>query len=105
MEKHNPMELRKKIESKLIEKVWKDEEFKNSLREDAAGTLTKELGFKIPDNIRIKVIEETAEEVYLVIPQNPAESRGELTDSELDGVAGGEGTYLCTQSCENCGYP
>ncbi len=32
MEKNNPMEIRKSFESKLIEKAWKDEEYKEELK-------------------------------------------------------------------------
>ncbi len=77
---------RKELESKLIEKAWKDEKFRNDLKINPDELIEKEFGFKIP--------------------QNPAESGGELTDAELDGVAGGDGTYLCTVSCGggDCGY-
>ncbi len=98
MENKSPMETRKIFESKLIEKAWKDEEFKKELVKNCKEAIEKETGVKIPDNINVTVLEETADEVYLVLPQNPAKSVAELTEAELDSVAGGQSNYMCDQT-------
>ncbi len=90
MENQNPMEVRRDLESRLIEKAWKDEEFKNELIKNTREVTEKELGIKIPGNIKVTVLEETADEVYLVLPQDPAKVGEMLTDAELDSVSGGD---------------
>ncbi len=96
MENKNPMEIRKNLESRLIEKAWKDEEFKNELIKNTREVTEKELGIKIPGNIKVTVLEETADEVYLVLPQDPAKTGEMLTDAELDSVSGGgSGDVVC----------
>ncbi len=102
MENNNPMELRKNLESKLIEKAWKDEEFKASLTSNPEETIKKELNIKIPDGINIKVLEETEEEVYLVLPQDPVKTGQMLSVTELDSVAGG--SFGCSTEDTICQY-
>ena len=46
------------------------------------------MGRRIPAEIDVRVVEETPNTLYLVLPPNGAS--GELSDKELDAVAGGE---------------
>jgi hypothetical protein len=85
----------------LIAKCWADEAFKQKLMADPAGTLKAE-GMAVPEGINVRVVENTAQDVTLVIPPRPTE----LTDDELEGPAGG-GTaisryYKCGFSCAGC---
>lgn len=48
-----------------------------------------ELGVQVPADITVDVLEETASQVYLVLPAAPPQSTKELADSELEAVAGG----------------
>ncbi len=89
MEKHNLMVIRKNLESKLIEKAWKDEGFKNELVNNTKKVIEREIGKKIPEGLSITVLEETTNEVYLVLPKNPAGAGDELDESALDAVSGG----------------
>ncbi len=95
MENQNPMELRKKLELKLIERAWKDEEFKKELAGSPGEVIERELGIKLPEGINVKVLEETVQDVYLVLPKNPAKSAELLNDVEHDKVTGG-GTNVCS---------
>ncbi len=83
------MNKRKDLETILIEKAWKDEEFKNELLNNTHAILENELDIRIPLGIKIKVMEESAEEVYLVLRQYPAKMSEQLTDAELDTLSGG----------------
>ncbi len=109
MEKQIQMDMRKNLESKLIEKAWKDDMFRKQLVNSTKETIENEAGIKIPERIKITVLEETPEEVYLVLPQEPAKMGQMLTDAELDAVAGGcsvdQQNYVPTadQNCGNSG--
>ncbi|MHB8916475.1 MAG: NHLP leader peptide family RiPP precursor [Desulfocucumaceae bacterium] len=79
---------REEIEKKAIEKAWKDESFKKDLMQKPHKALSQ-LGVNVPEKIEIKVVEESAKVVYLVLPVNPETLTGELTDENLENVAGG----------------
>lgn len=76
---------RQELEQKLIKKAWEDSEFKKQLLSDPKAVIEKETGKSLPENIEIKAVEETSKTVYIRIPKNPEE----LSDDELDNVAGG----------------
>jgi len=46
-----------------------------------------QLGVQVPEEVEVKVVEEPARVVYLVLPVNPEEQL--LVDEQLDSVAGG----------------
>jgi hypothetical protein len=90
---------RREFELQLIEKAWKDDAFRQALRTDPQGTVESALGGKLPAGVQVKLVEETADTFYLVLPANPDRApTGQLTDQQLDAVAGG-----WTDSCESCG--
>ncbi|ATW26676.1 NHLP leader peptide family RiPP precursor [Candidatus Formimonas warabiya] len=88
---------RKDFEEQLIKKAQSDKEFKKALVDNPKETLGQ-LGVRIFEDVEVKVVEESAKVVYLVLPQNLIE----LTDEQLEGVAGGGcGSYvagMCTQN-------
>lgn len=83
---------REEIEKSAITKAWKDENFKKDLMEKPHKALTQ-LGVNVPEKIEIRVVEESAKVLYLVLPVNP---EGELTDENLEDVAGG---FACKGFC------
>jgi hypothetical protein len=68
----------------IIEKCWADEAFKQRLLADPAGTLNAE-GVTVPAGVSVRVVENTAQVVHLVIPC----SSTELSDQEISQMAGG----------------
>jgi hypothetical protein len=73
----------------LIAKCWADEAFKQRLLDDPAGTLKAE-GISVPEGVTIRVMENTGQEMILVIPSMPTV----LSDEVLRGTAGG-GFWCC----------
>ena len=74
--------------TRLIEKCWKDPDFKKEVVADPKGLFEKYTGQKLPENVKIFIHEEDANTLHFSIPPAPTNS-AELTDEELDKVAGG----------------
>jgi hypothetical protein len=74
------------------------------------GKLEREFGLKVPEAVQVSVLEESPQNIYLVLPSAPPGTSRELSDKELEAVAGGNepGTgysycdYMCTldQACQ-----
>jgi hypothetical protein len=86
---------RRDIEVQIIARAWKDPKFAEELRRDPTGVVSREMsamrpGAKLPPGLSIKVLEETPDTMYVVVPPRP---RGvdELSEDELIAVAGGHG--------------
>ncbi len=74
-----------KAYGKIVAKAWSDEAFKAKLLADPAAAL-KESGIDVPKGVEVRVVENTASVFHFILPPSPAE---ELTDEDLDKVAGG----------------
>ena len=86
---------RQEMERRLIEKSVEDESFRQRLIEDPKGAVEQELGTRLPEEVRVVSVEETADTIYLVLPSTPmagSEDRA-LSDQELESVAGGYGSW------------
>ena len=90
----NQQEQGKKI-SQLIARCWADEGFKQKVLADPAATLRAE-GLELPAGLSYVAHENTDKVVHLVIPAKPTE----LSDEDLDHVAGGLG---CQGRCASEG--
>ena len=79
------------IRQALVQRSVEDEELRQRLLADPKGTVEQELGAELPEEVEIRCMEETPDIVYLVLPPRSQDSAGggELSDSELETVAGG----------------
>ena len=97
------MNQRQQLEQKLIEKAMKDESFRKQLIENPGAAIEEETGMKIPDALKIKVLEEDQQTFYLVLPSIQGNnSELELTEAELESVSGGCTGDLCWSTREGC---
>jgi len=101
---------RAEMERTLVQRSLEDESFRQKLLDDPRGTVERELGTRLPDEVQVIAVEETAQTIYLVLPSSSPLGEGEeLSDQELEAVAGGSDTWLqcgpvsanvmCTQGC------
>jgi hypothetical protein len=68
-----------------------DEDFRQMLLDDPKGAVEQELGSRLPEGVEVRAVEESAQIIYLVLPSaSPLGQGGELSDQELDEVAGGD---------------
>jgi hypothetical protein len=81
---------RAEIQRRLIQRSLQDDSFGQRLLDDPKGTIEQELGSRLPENVEVRVVEESAQTIYLVLPSaSPLGQGGELSDQELEAVAGG----------------
>ncbi|MDD2923580.1 NHLP leader peptide family RiPP precursor [Rhodoferax sp.] len=71
--------------SEIMDKCQTDEGFKRRLLSDANATLAAE-GIAIPAGIKVNVLENTSTVIHYILPPAP---QAELSDADLDMVAGG----------------
>ena len=84
---------------KVVEQAQKNPKYLASLKADPRSLMEKQLGTSIPRNVNIKVLEEAADTYYIVLPAFAREG-SELSDSDLEKVAGGS-TVKGNASCDN----
>lgn len=61
------------LKVQIIKKAWEDPAFKQLLLSDPKAALKQGFGIDVPDEIELKVVEETPTSLALVIPPNPEE--------------------------------
>ena len=84
---------RRELEVRLVEKAWKDPEFRREIVTDPKGMLEKYLGQRLPEKLKIFVHEEDSNTLHLSIPLAPS-NLTELSDDDLEKVAGGTEFFL-----------
>lgn len=90
------------IYNHIVGKACKDDDFRERLIASPRETIEQELAIAyplagpIPDDIKIKVVEESNDTIYVVLPRKmPGEKSDELSDADLELVAGGKDGVTC----------
>lgn len=75
------------LNAMIGKRAAEDEAFRLGLLSDPKGTLEKALNVKFPDTTKFEVHVETADTLHMIVPAKNAQ---ELTDAQLEQVAGGQ---------------
>jgi hypothetical protein len=96
---------RAEFDRRLIQRSMEDEDLRQKLLDDPKGILEQELGRRLPEGLEVRVVEESADTIYLVLPgaSVAGEGGGELSDEELEAVAGGQGDVPVHDPVDVCG--
>jgi hypothetical protein len=85
------------LEAKIVKHSWQDEGFRKELIADPAGTFVKYLDVPAAGLPKIVVHEEQPGSWHVVMPAGPANT-SEISEKDLEKVAGGETPYTPTLS-------
>jgi Nitrile hydratase, alpha chain len=96
---------RAEIEGRIIRRSLEDEPFRRRLLEDPKAAVEEELETQLPESVEVRAVEETADTIYLVLPNASwLGEGGELSDLELEAVAGGYVNPRGSTSDQACGF-
>jgi hypothetical protein len=82
---------RRDFEATLAAKALRDPEFRRRLVANPTETYAAELNHKIPDGVRVKIVEDSENTFYVTIPFLPADLK--VTEEQLEAVARRELTH------------
>ena len=78
----------RELEAQVLAQAVQDPAFRARLLADPKAVFA-ERGLSIPPEIQIQVVQETAEQYYLVLPAVERRAGASLSDADLEHVAGG----------------
>ena len=88
---------RGEMQDLLAKFAMESEKYRKALKEDPKGVIAKQFNMEIPGGVSVKVLEESADTVYVVLP-HVVEQGDELSDADLEAVAGGH-TFVKDAEC------
>jgi Nitrile hydratase, alpha chain len=74
-------------EHRIIERALKDKEYRKRLIANPRKVIGEEIGSALPPRVQFKVLQETADTVYLVLPHMPAVGEEKLSNTDVQNVA------------------
>lgn len=63
------------LQTQVINKAWEDPSFKALLLADPKKAIKEALGVIIPEHIKLRMVEESSDVFYLVLPSSPTGAR------------------------------
>ncbi len=83
------IERRMERERRVLDQALADPDFRARLVESPHRSLSELYGVTIPESADVQVFEESADSHYVVIPPDMSALSEELTEEQLEAVAGG----------------
>ena len=81
---------RAEMERTLVQRSMEDEDFRQRLLDDPKAAVEQELATQLPEDVEVRVVEESQQTIYLVLPSASPLGQGEISDQDLEQVAGGD---------------
>ena len=81
---------RGEIQDLLMKFSKSNPQYREALVKNPKMVLEGQMGGKLPEGVQVKAVEETPNTIYVVVPYVPKPG-AELSDHELEAVAGGKG--------------
>jgi hypothetical protein len=91
----SPQITKHDLETRLIEKCWKEPGFRKQVLADPKGAFERQLGRPLPADLKIVIHEDSANTINLALPPIPTNA-AELSDEDLEKVAGGTEVAVLT---------
>jgi hypothetical protein len=88
-----------KLEENIISNAKKSTEYRKRLLDDPKGLIEGQIGQPLPSEFKVTVLQETPTQAYIVLPYEAPKSGSELSDEDLESVAGGKskmGNVTCS---------
>jgi hypothetical protein len=95
-------DTRPEIERAIVRRSLEDENFRQRLLEDPKAAVEEELGSRLPDDVQVGALEESADTIYLVLPSASVLGE-ELSDRDLEKVTGGGSNTWSSPACSTGG--
>lgn len=80
---------RRDIEEKIVALAWKDDAFRERFLANPKAEFESRLGVKLPPGLQMAAYQEDGSNLHFVIPAKPSVNISELSDADLEKVAGG----------------
>jgi len=80
---------RKDVREALVRTALKDELFRESLVANPKLAVERALGTNLPDKMEVVVLQDAEEKMFIVLPMPLPFETGDLSDAELEKIAGG----------------
>ena len=93
---------RGEIQDLLIKFASTNPQYRDALAKNPKLVLSRQLNTEIPEWLKVKAVQDSADTIHVVVPYVPREGE-ELSDSALEQVAGGkdedkQNTYTCNNT-------
>ncbi len=93
MSQQEQAQTRQDIEARIIAKAWKDEAYKQELLSNPKAVIEREFGVEFPADVKVQILEENPTSLYFVLPISPVTIAQELSQEQLEAIAGGASTF------------